>query len=192
MNLLLLSPRHACTVASTGVSALAGSRTNDGVGLRVRVVWKPSPFPRLLSVFPRSYKNFEPCAQASASPKLARFIPKVTRFCRAAGLLPRVRARLRTKPVPKQAYQEREWPVRRDVQARKTGACLYIMNVIMWVFTGADAWMLPEAARLKAESPVHSVRTETSDAARFTSEASFRSTDAADENPSPEPEGSGL
>ena len=66
------------------------------------------------------------------------------------------------------------------------------MKVIMWVFTGADVQVLPEAARLEAESNVFAARAETSDAARFISEASFRSTEVADENPSPELEGSGL
>ncbi len=57
--------------------------------------------------------------------------------------------------------------------------------------------MLPEAARLElegleAESAVLAARAEISDAVGFISEASFRSTDAADENPLPEPEGSSL
>ena len=66
------------------------------------------------------------------------------------------------------------------------------MKVITWVVTGADAWVLPEAARLEAESAVFAARAEISDAVGFISEASFRSTDAADENPLPEPEGTSL
>ena len=57
--------------------------------------------------------------------------------------------------------------------------------------------MLPEAARLEpegleAESAVLAARAETSDVVGFISEASFRSTEVADENPSPEPERSDL
>jgi hypothetical protein len=66
------------------------------------------------------------------------------------------------------------------------------MKIITWVFTGADAWVLPEAARLEAESVILAARAEISNVVGFISEASFRSTDAADENPSPEPEGFGF
>ena len=69
---------------------------------------------------------------------------------------------------------------------------MYIMNVITWVVTGADVWVLPEAARLDAERTGLAARAEISDAVGIISEASFRSTDTADENPSPEPEGTGL